>query len=133
MPDIRDKKHRINSTIVVIVSFIIALGIFFFQKGRFGDEIAAIAALITGIFINVLYQYSYLRHLEHNMTRVNAMTQVWLGVIIMASGFVTIILNTVFNVEFSTAVIWMAGITLVILFLSIKHFDRYLEEKIQNL
>ncbi len=126
----RDKKHRILATQILLSSLAFAAFIFFFMRNSVSDEIAATWAFAAGVSLNVLYHFFYLEYMEHNLSKINSLTQVWLGIIIVISSIITIILNTLFNVEFSTAVIWMSGIVLLLMFTTIKKFDVYLEHKI---
>jgi peptidoglycan biosynthesis protein MviN/MurJ (putative lipid II flippase) len=126
----RDTKHRVLTTIVTVISLAVCFAVFQYLSQTKSIEVAAVIAFILGILIVLFYQIFNYKNLSHSISRVNSLTQIWLGLIIIVAGIITVLLNLSFGVEFSTALIWMAGLVLLLLFLTIKHFDSYLEKKV---
>ena len=125
----RDKQHRIQATIVLIISIFIAYYLFIVLSRSRSSEISALIAFSAGILLVVGYQLYNFKNLKHKLTKVNSLTQVWLGLLFVAAAIFVLILNSS-GVEFSTAMMWMSGTVLALLFLSIKKFDEFLEKKI---
>jgi len=125
----RDKKHRILSTFVLIMAIILAFYMFNMLSRARSMEISALIAFSAGILVVVLYQLINFKNLRHKVTKVNALTQVWLGLLFVVASIFVLVLNTA-GIEFATAMMWMSGFVIALLFLSIKHFDEFLEDKI---
>jgi len=127
----RDKKHRIINTLMLVAALAFAMLIFNFLSTARSNEVSAVIAFCAGVLIVVVYQLFNYKKLEHKTSKINSMTQIWLGLLLVVSGITVLILNVSFLVEFSTALIWMSGIVLALMFLSIKKFDTYLEKEIK--
>ena len=129
--EIRDKKHRIMSTAVLLISIALSVGIFFlFLMAGFSSEVSGLIAFSIAISINIIYQYAYFFHMEEDITKVNALTQVWFGVIIIFSCSLILILHVFFGVGFENALIFMSALVITTIFLTIKKFDEYIESKV---
>ena len=125
----RDKKHRIINTIILVAGFIIAIGVFFMIKSINTNEIAAIIAFCTGVIIIIMHQMFTFKNLKHKITKINSLTQIWLGVLILVASIMVLALHSWFGVDFSTALIWMASLIIIMILLSIKKFDKFIEKK----
>lgn len=129
----RDKTHRIGTLIVLLLSFFVAIIIYMGLNpliyGPQNQEIAAIIAFSAGLFLNTSYLIFSFKNVEHDDTRLNVSTQIWFGLILIFASLVTLILIGFLEVAFSTALIWMSGVTLILLYVSIDKFDEYLEKE----
>ena len=126
----RDKQHRIIATIVLVLSVCFVFYLFNVLSRTRSNEISALIAFSTGILIIVGYQLLNFKSLKHKVTKINSLTQVWLGLLFVVASIFVLILTSK-GVEFATALMWMSGAVLVMLFLSIKKFDEFLETKIK--
>ena len=124
----RDKTHRIGMTIVVVVTFLLCIGLFYLLIQKFAEDISAVLSLIIGVLIVLSYLFYNYKNLSHDISRVNALTQIWLGLIIVVGSIISILIYLIFGVEFSNVLLIMSGIVIILLFLSVRKFDIYLEK-----
>lgn len=125
----RDKEHRVLATVVLVLGVVLAYLIFNLLRKTRSTEVSAIIAFSAGILIVVGYQLFNFKNLQHKTTKINSLTQIWLGLMLVVASIFILILSAS-GMEFGTALMWMAGIVLAMLFLSIKKFDEFLEKKI---
>jgi ABC-type Fe3+-siderophore transport system permease subunit len=125
----RDKEHRVLATVVLVLGVVLAYLIFNILRKTRSTEVSAIIAFSAGILIVVGYQLFNFKNLQHKTTKINSLTQIWLGLMLVVASIFILILSAS-GMEFATALMWMAGIVLAMLFLSIKKFDEFLEKKI---
>jgi hypothetical protein len=125
----RDKEHRILATVVLLLSVLFSYIMFTILNKTRSTEISAVIAFSAGILVVVGYQLFNFKNLQHKTTKINSLTQIWLGLMLVVACIFVLILAAA-GVEFSTALLWMCGIVLAMLFLSIKKFDEFLEHRI---
>ncbi|MCF7862307.1 hypothetical protein K9M79_08785 [Candidatus Woesearchaeota archaeon] len=127
----RDAKHRLNNTIILILTLIISIETFFIISGTLPYEVSGLISFAIAVLIYTIYAQWSVKQTTHEITQVNTHTQVWLGQIILVACIVVLIGNTIMGVEFSTMLLWMSGTVVAILLLTIRKFDKYLEHKMK--
>lgn len=129
----RDKTHRVATTIVLVLSFTVATLVYFAMVKRItlpqAEEISALIAFSIGMFMNTSYLLFNFRSLKHKDTKLNTSTQIWFGIVVIIASLVALLLIG-FGMEFSTALILMSGIVITLLYLSIERFDEFLEKSV---
>ncbi len=127
----RDKKHRVASTVVLFISIILTYMIYLivnpYIKGVQGDEISWLIGFSVGLMFNTSYMIFNFPHLRHKETKLNASTQVWFGILLIFATLVTLIFIGFFGVAFDNALLVMSGLVLVSVYLGIDTFDVYIE------
>ena len=125
-------KERIITTIVLIVSLVVAGLIFTLLNTRFSAEAALLVALPLGILINVVYLLAFYEESHDAKKKINTLTQIWAGIIIIASSVIVGIIRLIFEVDISTLLICLTAAVLILIFASIRRYDRFLESRISR-
>ncbi len=125
-----DVKERIITTIVLVVSLIVAGFIFILLNSRFSTEMALLVALPLGILINIVYLLAFYEETHDKKKKVNTLTQIWAGCVIIVASIIVGILHAIFNIEIGTLLIYLTVVVLILIFVSIKKYDNYLETRL---
>ena len=125
----KDLHHKIMGVVVLIVSILFS-GIFFFFLYDISLGVALFFALPMGVLINLLYQMGSYPHLTKQTVRLNVLTQIWMGWLVVIVSLIMIIVFFLTNIDEAVAVSILAGIFLVSLFAFIRPYDRWLEKEL---
>jgi amino acid permease len=127
----RDVKHRLNNTVIFILTLIISIESFFLLLISLSYEISALISFAIAVLIYTLYAQWSLKEATHEITKINTHTQIWLGQIVLVACVLVLIGNTIIGIDFSTMLMWMSGTVIAVILLTIRRFDIYLEHKVK--
>ena len=120
-------KHRILTTIVTLIAFVLSIDVFFFLEDALGLEISLLVTFAVGIlFLTIYHLYAY-EHCHEHATMVNNLTQIYFGAILLAGIIATFILRWLFEIEIINSYIILSLIVIGLVIITLKPFDQFLE------
>lgn len=125
-------KNRILTTLFTGIAVVLCFNIYMILIQFLALEMSLILTFAAGILVLTLYHLYLYEHCHEHLTMINNLTQVYFGVVLLASIFVMLILRWLFNVDFVTSYILLSLIVLGTIFFTLGPYDRFLEAHVNE-
>ncbi len=138
------REKRVKALIALIASFLASALLFaYLSKNNFAYlelmdtsslGVSLIASFAFGVFIMTLYLVSSYKEYEKRLdpaSKVNQLTQIYAGVLVVACSVAIIVLHWLTNLSLETLLLIFSLLVLTALFLTLPRYNEYLEKKLK--
>lgn len=125
-------KQRILTTLITLIIFIIAADVFIILQKTLDLQTTLLYAFTVAVGLTTAYQCYNYRHSHEHITLVNTLTQIFLGSILFVSAILMLLLQLFFGIDILDSYLYMSLLVILITFLFLKRFDRFLEREVQE-
>jgi len=121
-------KQRLLGTIVTLIAILLCLDVYLILSQYVSLELSLLLTFGVGILLLSLYHLYNYRHCHEHVTMINNLTQTYFGVVLLFSIILILLLRAVFLIEIVNAYIIMSVLVILLVFLTLGPYDRFLEE-----
>lgn len=127
-------KHRLEHRTYRTMFFIAVLILFFVLFGIFSKVdliVALFIGFICGVGCIILYELVVIPRQKHIEMKENSAHQIFIGLVAMASAFISLIVYAIFRIAESNLLLLMTVLTLSLLFITLPVFDRHVHKLVR--